>query len=156
VLEYSIDTSSIVYGWREQYPPSNFPPLWRNMEQAIAEGLLVAPREVILELKKVEPEAYEWAKRQDGFSLELDEAIQEATKTILSQYRELVKDKANRTKADAFVIAVAQVHGCTVVTNEKPTYSLSRPHIPDVCAKMKIRCIDLLGLIKEREWVIGG
>ncbi len=126
------------------------------MEQAIAEGLLVAPREVILELKKVEPEAYEWAKRQDGFSLELDEAIQEATKTILSQYRELVKDKANRTKADAFVIAVAQVHGCTVVTNEKPTYSLRRPNIPDVCDKMKIRCIDLLGLIKEREWVIGG
>lgn len=155
MLEYSIDTSSIVYAWNE-YPRANFPPLWPKMERAIAEGLIVAPRDVLLELERVEPEAYEWAKRQDGFSLELNEAIQEATKAILSQYRELVKDKANRTKADAFVIAVAQVHGCTVVTNEKPTYSLSRPHIPDVCAKMKIRCIDLLGLIKEREWVIGG
>lgn len=125
------------------------------MEEAIEGGLVVAPRDVLLELERVEPDAYKWAKGQKRLSLELDEPIQKATRRILSQYRELVKEKANRTRADAFVIAVAEVHTCTVVTNEKPTYSMARPHIPDVCGKLGIRCIDLLGLIRDRGWVIG-
>jgi len=125
------------------------------MEEAIGEGLVVAPRDVLLELKTIEPDAYEWARKQDRLSIELDEPIQQATKHILCEYRELVKHKANRTRADAFVIAVAQVHRCAVVTNEKRTYSLDRPHIPDVCAELRIRCIDLLGLIRDRDWVIG-
>lgn len=125
------------------------------MEGAIGEGLIVAPREVLFELERVDGDAHAWAKRQGNFFLELDEEVQEAARNVLAEFPELVKQKRHRTVADAFVVAVAQVHGCAVVTNEKATYSPRRPNIPDVCASMSIRCIDLLGLILEMGWVIG-
>ena len=40
-----------------------------------------------------------------------------------------------------------------VVTNERPTNSVTRPNIPDVCADLGIGCINMLSLIREQRWV---
>jgi hypothetical protein len=50
------------------------------------------------------------------------------------------------------VIALAEIHGCTVVTDEVATNSTKRPNIPDVCVDLKIRCISLLELFAECGW----
>jgi hypothetical protein len=42
-----------------------------------------------------------------------------------------------------------------IVTDEKPTGSLDRPNIPDVCAAMGMNCIGLLEVIRVEKWVIG-
>jgi hypothetical protein len=42
-----------------------------------------------------------------------------------------------------------------IVTDEKPTGSLDRPNIPDVCSAMGMNCIGLLDVIRAEKWVIG-
>jgi len=42
-----------------------------------------------------------------------------------------------------------------VVTDEKPTGSLNRPNIPDVCDDFGLTWIGLLNLIKQEKWIIG-
>jgi hypothetical protein len=60
-----------------------------------------------------------------------------------------------RTFADPFVIALARVGNFQLVTDEKPTGSLSRPNIPDVCIELNMSNIGLLQLISAEKWVIG-
>jgi len=42
-----------------------------------------------------------------------------------------------------------------LVTDEKPTGSLSRPNIPDVCAELNMTTIGVLDLIRRERWVVG-
>ena len=51
-MKYSIDTSSILTGWRRTYPPDIFPTLWEKLDELIAEQILIATEEVLHELEK--------------------------------------------------------------------------------------------------------
>jgi hypothetical protein len=150
---YSIDTSAILDGWVRHYPPDIFPGLWAKIEILIENGGLVATEEVLLELKKRDDAVYRWALKQRSMFRLLDDRIQMAVADVLMHHPRLVGARANRSGADAFVIALAAVEHCTVVTGESATNSTSRPNIPDVCAAMEIRCISLLQLIREQGWV---
>ena len=79
----------------------------------------------------------------------IDEAIQPVVISILSQFEKLVDTRANRSAGDPFVIALAQIQGCAVVTDEQPTRSLYRPNIPDVCRELKLPWLSLLQLIRN-------
>jgi len=65
----------------------------------------------------------------------------------------LIDTRKNRSGADPFVIALAKVEGCGVVTGEKPTNHPERPKIPDVCRAIGIPCINILQLCREQKWV---
>jgi hypothetical protein len=149
---YSIDTSAILDGWVRHYPPDVFPALWERIEQAINDGKLKATEEVLLELGKKADEVYTWAKSKSGFFVPIDDGIQIAVAGILSKYERLVDTRRNRSAADPFVIALAQMKGCKVVTAELPSSSLIKPRIPDVCNDLKIPSISLLQLVREEGW----
>ena len=72
---------------------------------------------------------------------------------ILGKYERLLDTRKNRSGADPFVIALAVVERCAVLTEEGQSGTLAKPNIPDVCADMGIRCIDMVGLIREQRWV---
>ncbi len=55
--------------------------------------------------------------------------------------------------ADPFVIAVAQVHRCTVVSGEILSNSQTKIKIPNVCSDLGIRHINFLQLIREQGWI---
>ncbi|WP_425414889.1 DUF4411 family protein [Rubellimicrobium mesophilum] len=74
---------------------------------------------------------------------------------MLARLPRLVGEKKLRTSADPFVIAMARVRGLQIVTNEKPTGSPLRPHIPDVCLALGMPPMNLLDLIRAERWVIG-
>ena len=74
---------------------------------------------------------------------------------MLAQFPRLVGEKKLRTSADPFVIALARVEGLALVTDEKPTGSMSRPNIPDVCSALSMKTMGVLDLIKAEQWVIG-
>jgi hypothetical protein len=61
---YSIDTSSLIHGWRRAYPPKRFPGLWARIDDLIGEGRLVASIEVFNELEKKDDEILAWAKER--------------------------------------------------------------------------------------------
>ena len=153
-MRYSVDTSAILHAWRRSYPPDVFPSLWGKVDGLIRQGDLIATEEVLVELQRQDDEVYAWALQHRMMFLPIDERIQQVVRQILLHHPRLLDTRKSRSGADPFVIALAQIERCTVVTNERRTSSPSRPHIPDVCAAMGIRSIDILGLIREQGWVI--
>ena len=55
--------------------------------------------------------------------------------------------------ADPFMIATAEVHSCTVVTDE--TGSTSPKKIPGVCDAMQVPWCSLVELFDAEDWTIG-
>ncbi|MGB8479146.1 MAG: DUF4411 family protein [Acidobacteriaceae bacterium] len=152
---YCIDTSSLIAAWQERYPIENFPSFWVKIEGLIDAKRLRAPIDVLHETAKRSDELHAWLKKRPAMFLELDEAIQIEAAKLLAQFPRLVGEKKLRTSADPFVIALARVQGLQVVTDEKPTGTLSRPNIPDVCTELDMIAVGLLQLIRIEKWVIG-
>jgi hypothetical protein len=155
VTIYCIDTSSLIAAWQERYPIENFPAFWVKVDNLINSGRLVAPIDVFHEIKKRSDELHAWLKKRPAMFRELEDAIQIEATQILAKFPRLVGEKKLRTSADPFVIALARVGGLQLVTDEKPTGSLARPNIPDICVELKMTAIGLLQLIKSENWVIG-
>ena len=151
-MTYSIDTSGILRGWRRSYPPSIFASLWDDIALLISEGELRATDRVKAELERKDDEVLEWSDGQAGFFVPLDDAIQLAASKIIESHPRLLDSRPGRSGADPFVIALAEIHGCTVVTDEAATNSTKRPNIPDVCRARNVRCIGLLDLFRECSW----
>lgn len=154
-MKYSIDTSAILDGWVRYYPPDVFPPLWRRLEQLIDDGHLRASEEVLRELEKKDDDVYAWARERDGMLVAVDDQIQVAVGDVLGRFPRLVNTQRDRSMGDPWVIALAMVNDCTVVTGEQRRGTADRPRIPHVCDDLGIRCISLLGLIREEKWVFG-
>lgn len=151
-MKYSIDTSALLDGWRRYYPPDVFPGLWSEIDDLIALGELRATEEVFHELERKDDDVAAWARERDELFVAIDEDIQEAVRGILGVYPKLIDTRANRSAADPFVIALAFVQGCAVVTGERATGSPERPNIPDVCDAFEIQCLSLLQLVREEGW----
>lgn len=152
-MKYSIDTSAILDGWVRYYPPDVIPALWDRLARLIDNGALIATEEVLYELEKKNDDAYKWAKSHDKMFMEIDEETQIAVSEILSNHKKLIGARKNRPMCDPFVIALAKVKNCKVITAEKPTNNPERPNIPDVCNALGISCISLLELCREQKWV---
>jgi len=52
MTRYCVDTSSMIAAWQERYPIENFPQFWVRMDALIDARQLVAPIEVLIEMKK--------------------------------------------------------------------------------------------------------
>ena len=153
---YCIDTSSLIAAWYERYPIENFPKFWDRVDGLIFEKRMVSPIDVFIETKKRSAELHMWLKsRKADVFLELDDAVQNEALNILARFPRLVGEKKLNTSADPFVIAFALVNGGLVVTEEKPTGSDRKPHIPDVCAAFGVECKSLIDMIRTEKWVVG-
>lgn len=156
MVTYCIDTSALIEAWQVDYPIENFPGFWSRMEELIDAGRLVAPEEVLRETAKRSDELHVWLNARKQMFKDLVEAVQIEAANVLSKYPRLVGERKLRTSADPFVIALARVEGYQIVTDEKPTGSLMRPNIPDVCTDLKMPpCMPLVGVIRVEKWVLG-
>jgi hypothetical protein len=151
-LLYSFDTSVFINGRRDLLPPEVFPTLWANIEQMIAAGSIRAVDVVRDELGRRDDATRAWAAAQEGLFVILDEDVQAATSETLAAHPKLMGRGGGRNAADPFVIGLARAHGGIVVTKETPTSNLERPRIPDVCGAVGIRCINLIGFIRDQGW----
>ncbi len=151
-MTYCVDTSALLDGWSRWYPPEIFPSLWQKLAGLIAAGQLVAPEDVLLELKKKEDDLTKWAKKQRGLFQPLDLPTQEALRDVMAAFERLVNTQKDRSTADPLVIALAKARDLVVVTGEKASGNPNRPKIPDVCDHFHIRCINLTALIRENRW----
>lgn len=152
-MKYSIDTSAILDAWRRYYPPDVFPHVWKNLVELIDQDVIIATELVLGELERKDDEVYKWAKQQSNLFIPIDEEIQLAVLNILQNHKKLIDQRKNRSGADPFVIALAQIKGCAVLTGEKPTTSLKRPNIPDVCKALRIRNLNMIQLFREQKWI---
>ncbi len=152
-MKYSIDTSALIDIWQGPYPPDIFPDLPEMLGELVERGDLRATEEVRVELERKLTEAYQWAKGRRELFIPFDDQIQIEVSGILQDHRNLVKDRPQRGRADVFVIALAKIQGCAVITSEKATNSQNRPNIPDVCQALGLRTMSLVDLFREQGWV---
>jgi O-methyltransferase involved in polyketide biosynthesis len=151
-LRYSVDTSAILDGWIRYYPPDTFPGIWERIDELIASGQLIATEEGLHELAKKDDDVHAWAKEREEMFVPIDSQIQPAVANILTQFEKLVDTRKSRSAADPFVIALAQIENCTVVTGEKFNDSFDRPNIPDVCRAIGVPDISFLQMMRNEGW----
>lgn len=151
-MKYSIDTSALIESYVRDFPPDIFPPVWEKLEELIDAGDLKAIEEVQYELEKKDDDVFNWAVNHGKLFLPTSIKIQEAVKSILKQHKTLIDTRKNRSGADPFVIALAQVEGLIVVTAEGLSGSLDRPKIPDVCKALGIQYYSMIDLFREEKW----
>lgn len=139
-------------GWVRWYPHEAFPSLWKQMEVLVAGGELIAPDDVLEELKKKEDDLSKWAKGQKNLFHTLDADTQVALREVMAQFPRLVNTQKDRSTADPVVIALARVKSFAVITGEKAAGTNERPRIPNVCDFYGVRHLMLPELIRERRW----
>lgn len=153
-LLYSIDTSALIDGLERYYPAARFPSLWARVDELIANGRFLLSEEVWEEVQVKDAAAREWCnqRRKEDIVVPTDVAVARAVQEVNGASPRLVMNLKGRNRADPFVIAVARVRGCTVVTGEASDGTADRPRIPYVCTLMNIDCIRLLDLINRENW----
>ena len=156
---YIMDTSSLVELNRHN-PIDVFPSVWNNLESLSKKGLLVAPTEVLAEIKERDDELASWAKRNNSIFRPPTKKQIEILKEILRDYPALVKED-RRYDADAWVVALA-VEMATgpqqtivkikriVVTEERLRGDKVR--IPYVCQKYSIESIGIIEMFRIEGW----
>ncbi|TAK46584.1 MAG: DUF4411 family protein [Betaproteobacteria bacterium] len=152
--KYSFDSSALIHAWRRSYPPKHFPQFWGRIDGLIDEGRLFCSSEVVAELKKKDDELFAWCKTHPALSVEISEELQDHLTEIMGMYPRLVDTTKGRSTADPFVIALARMQDpeWVVVTEENPG-RVNSPKIPDVCKAEDIRCMRLVELIQEEDWI---
>ena len=150
---YVIDTSSLVETWLRGFPPDVAPGVWERLDLLIAAGRLIAPDEVLNELERKADDLHAWAADRAGMFVELEDDLIEATRKIVNtpEFQGMMKARPNRNSADPFVIALAQLRGYTVVSEERDD-GPTKCKIPHVCRRLDVPCIDFLGLIRAEGW----
>ncbi len=122
------------------------------MNVSARRGEIVIIDEVFQELNKKDDGASRWVKDRGEMIVPIDAEIQDHLVHIMSKYSRLVDSKKNRSVGDPWVIALARSRGLTVVTAEKPTGTLAKPKIPDVCKDLGIDCIEVVDFFREQGW----
>jgi hypothetical protein len=151
---YSVDTSALIHAWRRAYPPKNFPPFWKRLDQLIDERRLFTSSEVLAEIKKKDDDLHVWCKARSRMFLPITENLQDQVIEIMATYPRLVDTATGRSAADPFVIAVARMNDPEwIVVSEEDPGKKSSPKIPDVCRMGKIPCVRLVELIQRENWV---
>jgi hypothetical protein len=151
-MKYSIDTSSLIEGFRERLAYAIVPQFWnRDLPNLVASGDLRATEEVRFELEgsRGDDEVLTFVEELEDLFVEVDDAIQHEVRSILSEFPRLIH--RGRSSADPFVIALAKVNVATVIC-EEGRGKKTKPSIPDVCESLGVRCIKLYQLVIEQGW----
>ena len=146
---FSIDTSSLINWWVEDYSPDVFPGLLPKMEALITAGRLRAVRSVKDELG--EGDLRKWCLAQEEFFVEEDEEIQQRVAQLMAAYQNPKKPRGI-DKADPFVIALADINGWHVVSAEKGGSLINNPNIPIVCDAIGVEHIRFLNMLRLEKW----
>lgn len=150
--KYVIDTCSLTE-LRRTYPFKMFAPVWNKLEELVDEGIIITTEEVFDELKMNDDDVFKWAKENSKMFIPLDEQIQIKVQELLTTHYNLIDIKNKKSSADPFVIALALLNNCTVVTEEKPSGGPDKSKIPDVCNYYKVDCIKLLDLLDRENFI---
>jgi hypothetical protein len=156
---YCVDSSSLM-DLPRQYPRGRFPTLWDKLEALIEAGRLIAPREVLKEIKQGDDTLVAWAKNNARMFKQLDSDQATVASEILEICPALIDPMSEAPQADPFLIALAKVGGGSqarklfrrryvVVTQE----NRNKPNkIPQLCLRFTVDCIRLLDLFEREGW----
>jgi len=156
---YIIDTSSLIKLNRDN-PLDVFPSIWKNLSTLVKDDRLIAPKEVLNEIKQNDDQLCTWAKKQKNMFKEPTGQQIQYVKEILKKYPAIV-DVHSKYCADPWVIALAMemIHKKQktlisikriVVTEEK--IRGNKVKIPLICKDKSIESIDIISMFRIEGW----
>ena len=148
--QYVIDTSAL-FDLKDQYPERIFPGDWDQFNDMVEQKLIIAPREVLREIKKGNDELIEWAEGHIHNFLEPTDAEFFLVQEILKTYPQAILDKySTRPWADPFVIACAKHYGLPIIQHENNDPNQYK--IPTVAKKYNLKCQRLIEFFDDENW----
>jgi Domain of unknown function (DUF4411) len=153
-MAYCWDTSAWVHSWVRTSPPDIFVSLWERLDAAIANGDILSPDEVYIELERQEGDTLlAWVReRKDALIAPLTAMIQTRVGDIGAAFPLFVAGDTDRNFADPWVIALAMDNGLTVVTQERRPGSPDSPTIPRVCDHFNVPYINTFEFMRREGW----
>lgn len=152
---YCFDTSSLIRAWHEAYPIDVVETFWDLFDDAISDGVVITPDEVLGETKKRSDDLHKWLKaREEACIVAIDDDLQDAVTELLRKNPRMAMNRKGASSADAWVVALAQIRGAVVVSEETMTDSQKRPKIPGVCKSENVGCHNLLQFMRDQQWKI--
>lgn len=157
--KYCIDTNFLVDLWRRQYPPDIFSGLWKDIDKAFENGIIISTIEVHKELedgsKKDELKIH--MNTFKNLFVEIDSEQDKLAEEIINRYEKLVDYNKEGGGADPFVIALAEQRNLTVLTTEQLNndfpHNSDKAKIPNVCKDRGIKYINSIpNFIREMGW----
>ena len=151
---YLIDASSLITVFYSYYSPDIVPEFWSWLEFQARKGVCKIPPMVFAEIKPKDEQFKEWlATNKKVLIFNRDEQTEFVSRVITEGYGGTLTDvDLNRIGGDPFLIASAleDPKRRTVVSEEvsKPKAQGVNRKIPDICKDLKVRCINILKLIK--------
>jgi len=145
---FCVDTSAFLDAWERYYSPDVFSSLWNQLDELVQKRTIIISTEVYNEMKKKSDGVVQWARSHRSYCVTPNDEIFLGVRTIMKQFPNFVNHHKDRSGADPFVIATAQLEKGTVVTAEKPGKK-NDPKIPDVCSYFGVPCLSLLQMFRE-------
>ena len=149
---YVIDSSSLI-NLLQHVPMDVFPSVWRKLESKIEDRQLIAPKEVLNEIRQKDDDLLEWAKKHLGVFVEDSTELADLASELARENPNAAKSK-QRGEADLWVIALARLKSegslatPVIVTQEK-----RRGHqIPRISEKYGIDSIGILDMFRRENW----
>lgn len=152
---YVFDTSSLVRAWYEAYPIDVVATFWDRLHDAIGSGVVIAPDEVLRETSKRSDGLHTWLKeRESDCIICIDDDMQDAVSDLLKKNPRMAMNRKGASSADVWVVALAQLRGATVISEESLHDSEKRPKIPGVCKDIGVNCANLIAFMRAQKWKI--
>lgn len=154
-VERFVVDSSILIELGRTYPKRALPGIWSNLSKLTTAGMLLFPREVYREIENGSDDAVSWSREHSQAFYEEDLEQQREVKRILLRCPRFSDPSRTTPHADPWVVALAIVKGCTVVSNEKngrvAPAERDAVKIPDVCSVFGVQHLRLLDFIERTE-----
>ena len=148
--EYLIDSSAL-FDLKRDYPIYIFPSLWEKFNGLCKSKIIVAPKEVLREIKKGNDELVQWADAFDDIFLEpTDEEVGILQKVMKLYPQKILEKYGTGVWADPLIVSAAKHYNITIIQHE--TNDPNQFKIPFIAANFGVKCIKLVGLFDEQSW----
>ena len=147
---FLFDTNVWITAYRRLYAPDVFPGLWQKLKDAVKDGIVACPQEVIDEIvaKDDKVARWVWQHKKELIRPLLESNLGQDVADLMQGLKEKYP-RLSYKDADYSLLAWGKEIGCTVVTLEKQE---GKNKIPEVGKKENVKCIALLEFMRLQEW----
>jgi len=151
--KYCFDSDALISSWRLHYRPTIVKELWDRIGKKITEGSILIPKEVRKEIGSGKDELVIWLKQYKTHIIPITIEQIGIVSDIVNKYPLVSRyNKPRPYHADPFVVAVARIHNCTVVTYEGLNRSPSHPKVPDLCKEYDVNYCSMSDFFEKEGW----
>lgn len=156
MADFAFDTSGYVNGLAGHYRRSVLPGVWDAIGQAMDDGVVVSPSEVLEEIKRRGDAAlYEWARDRSQAFLPPDTSWGRHLAEIRRHAPHWFEGTGSHD-ADPFVVALAKQEGLLVVTYEGKKFSgepakisTVKRSMPHICRAVGVETADITEVLEH-------